>query len=210
MQKMAAEAPNARLEMFCDGVFAIAITLLVLEIKVPPLESVHSATDLWRDIGLLWPSFFALVLSFILIFISWMGHHLLLKALDKTSNKFQAANGIFLFTVIIIPFPTAFMAEYLNTDFAQPAVVFYSLISLLHNLGWRLLIRSCIKPVSLAKTPAHAAVIQGLLKGNLFGTFTNVSFTIIAWWFPHIAITLSTLFWSYWLYLFLYKEKLEK
>ena len=207
---MPVEAPNARLEMFCDGVFAIAITLLVLEIKVPPLDSIHSASDVWRDIGQLWPSFFALALSFILIFISWMGHHLLLKALDKTSDKFQAVNGIFLFTVIIIPFPTAFMAEYLNTEYAQPAVVFYCLISLLHNLGWRLLIRTCIKPVSLAKTSAHAATIQGLLKGNLFGTFTNASFVIIAWWFPHLANAMSTIFWSYWLYLFLYKEKLGK
>jgi uncharacterized membrane protein len=112
---MEKEAPNARLEMFCDGVFAIAITLLVLEIKVPPLESIHSIADVWGDIALLWPSFFALALSFTVIFISWMGHHVLLKALDKTSDKFQAVNGIFLFTVIILPFPTAFMAEYLNT-----------------------------------------------------------------------------------------------
>ena len=54
---------NERLEMFSDGVFAIAITLLILEIKVPPLESVSSVADVWRDVGRLWPSFFALTLT---------------------------------------------------------------------------------------------------------------------------------------------------
>jgi uncharacterized membrane protein len=99
---------NQRLEMFTDGVFAIAITLLIIEIKVPPLHSMHSIRDVWYAIGILWPSFFALGLSFIIIFISWLGHHNVLKMLDDTSTQFQVANGFFLFTVIIIPFPTAF------------------------------------------------------------------------------------------------------
>src|SRR4030067_3087085 len=118
---------NERLEFFSDGVFAIAITLLILDIKVPPLESVHSVVNVWRSIGQLWPSFFALSLSFVIILIAWLGHHNLLRAVDKTSPSFQIANGFFLFTIIFIPFPTAFMAEYLNTPFAQPAIVFYCL-----------------------------------------------------------------------------------
>lgn len=53
---------NDRLETFCDGVFAIAITLLILKIKIPPLDSVHSVEDVWIAVGSLWPSFFALIL----------------------------------------------------------------------------------------------------------------------------------------------------
>ena len=126
---------NARLETFCDGVFAIAITLLILEIKVPPLDSVHSVADLWRDVGKLWPSFFALSLSFMIILISWLGHHNLLKAIDKTSSQFLLANGYFLFTLILMPFSTAFMAEYLDTSYAQPGIVVYCLNALVHNTG---------------------------------------------------------------------------
>ena len=92
---------NSRLETFCDGVFAIAITLLILNIKVPQVESVHSGADVWRDVGRLWPSFFALSLSFTVIFISWIGHHNLLKAIDKSSPQFVGANGFFMFTIIL-------------------------------------------------------------------------------------------------------------
>jgi hypothetical protein len=73
--------PNARLETFCDGVFAIAITLLILEVKVPPLESIHSKAELWTSFARLWPSFFALLLSFTVILITWVGHHNLLKSI---------------------------------------------------------------------------------------------------------------------------------
>src|SRR4030095_16646080 len=107
----------------CDGVFAIAITLLILEIKVPPVDSVHSVNEVWHSVGRLWPSFFALTLSFTIILISWIGHNNLLKLIDKTSSQFQLANGYFMFTIILMPFSTAFMAEYLNTPFAQPAIV---------------------------------------------------------------------------------------
>jgi uncharacterized membrane protein len=108
---------NARLETFCDGVFAIAITLLILDLKVPSLESVHSVEEVWRAIIGLWPAFFALCLSFVIIFISWIGHHTLLMGMDKTSPQFQCANGFFLFTVILLPFSASFMAEYLNTPY---------------------------------------------------------------------------------------------
>ena len=78
---------NERLETFCDGIFAIAITLLILEIKVPPLESVHSTADVWHAIALLWPSFFALCFSFTIILIAWIAHHNMLKTIDKSSSS---------------------------------------------------------------------------------------------------------------------------
>src|SRR5262249_22356209 len=126
------EKPNQRLEAFCDGVFAIAITLLILDLKVPPLASVHSADDVWRALGEMWPSFFALILSFAVILVTWMAHHNFLQTLDKSSPQFLAANGFFMFTVIVIPYPTSVMAEYLNTPYAQPAIVYYCLCQVLN------------------------------------------------------------------------------
>src|SRR6185369_10176513 len=170
---------NQRLEMFSDGVFAIAITLLILEIKVPPLDSVHSVTDVWHRVGELWPSFFALTFSFIIILISWVGHHNLLRMLDKTSPQFQIANGFFLFTVIIIPFPTSFMAEYLNTPYAQPAIVVYCLSSVFHNLGWVFLNRSVLKPVPLVKDTAIETT-RKTSRGSHFGFALYSSLAILS------------------------------
>lgn len=192
---------NKRLETFCDGVFAIAITLLILDIKVPPVDSVHSVADVWRAIGRLWPSFFALSLSFTIILISWIGHHNLLNLICKTSSQFQLANGYFMFTIILMPFSTAFMAEYLNTAFAQPAIVMFCLNSLLHNTAWNLLHRSVIKPVFLLKDLKAAELHKNARQGAKYGFFIYAAITLLAWWLPYVALVLSVLTWIYWLYL---------
>src|SRR6187401_1456937 len=141
--------PNARLEIFSDGVFAIAITLLIIEIKVPDRALMNSIDDVWHAVIHLWPSFLALFLSFIIIFISWYGHHTRFNAIDKTSDQFLFANGFFLLTLVILPFPTAFVAEYLNTPYAQPAIVFYSFCSMMHNIAWRVLLYTLEKPKNI-------------------------------------------------------------
>ncbi|UKJ08312.1 TMEM175 family protein [Solitalea lacus] len=197
---MREENPNKRLEMFSDGVFAIAITLLIIEIKVPALNLMGSTSDVWNATIHLWPSFFALFLSFILIFISWYGHHVLFDALDKASDRFLFASGFFLLTVVILPFPTAFMAEYLNTLYAQPANVFYSFCCLVHNLGWRLLLNSTKKPKQLAKSPEHIQKINEAMRSNRMGTIASVAILVLSWWFPYIALIISLILWSFWIY----------
>ncbi|HJW27710.1 MAG TPA: TMEM175 family protein, partial [Saprospiraceae bacterium] len=146
-------------------------------------------------------SFFALIISFILIFVSWLGHHNLLKALDRASSPFLIANGFFLFTVIIIPFPTAFVAEYLNTPYAQPAIVFYSVIGLLHNLGWNVLYHYMLKPKSLVKPSIGADVIRNYQQSARYAFLVYLAMAILSWWFPYVAITFNLLIWIYWLYL---------
>ena len=192
---------NARLETFCDGVFAIAITLLIIEIKVPPVESVHSVADVWRAVLHLWPSFFALSLSFGIILISWLGHHNLLKNIERTSTHFQLANGYLLFTVILMPFFTAFMAEYLNTPFAQPAIVCYSLVALLHNTGWLVLHGSIARAdPPLVKDPIAKELAKKAYREAQYGFVIYASLALLAWWLPYVALLLIVLTWLFWLY----------
>src|ERR1035437_1557916 len=99
--------PNSRLEAFCDGVFAIALTLLIIEIKVPSIENVHSKEELWKAFAHEWPSWMAFLLSFITILICWVNHSHAFKLIDKSSTKFTYANGFLLLSIIILPFPTA-------------------------------------------------------------------------------------------------------
>jgi uncharacterized membrane protein len=105
---------HARIEAFSDGVFAIAITLLVLQLKVPPASSNQSIDDLWKSLVNLWPSYFAFILSFGILLVSWVNHHYLFNVLDKSSRPFLYANGFFLMTITFMPFPTALLAEYIN------------------------------------------------------------------------------------------------
>ena len=140
----------ARLEAFCDGVFAIAATLLILEIKIPHLDSVHSVSDLSHMLLEDWPSWFGFVLSFAIIAIAWVNHHVASQHITRSSSLFIYANLFLLLTVAALPFVTGVMAEYLQTPYAQPAVSLYCFVMVIHNIGWILLMLSILYPVPLA------------------------------------------------------------
>jgi TMEM175 potassium channel family protein len=99
---------TSRLEAFSDGVFAIAITLLVLELKVP------AGHDLWQSLKDEWPSFAAFAVSFWVIGIIWVNHHGVLDHLGRTDRGVLYLNLLLLFTVVFIPFPTALIADHLK------------------------------------------------------------------------------------------------
>jgi uncharacterized membrane protein len=197
---MSAHNENARLEAFCDGVFAIAITLLVLEVKVPPETSVHSVQGLWMALAHLWPSFFAFAMGFIIILIAWYNHHSGLKLVSKSSPKFVYANGFLLMTVIILPFTTALIAEYIQTPYAQPAIFVYCLSLLLHNFGWNLVGQAIFKPVYLGKSPNNIPKLKETLKYTRYGFFAYLFVVLVAWWYPYVALSLQAIMWVIWLY----------
>ena len=196
-----------RLEMFSDGVFAIAITLLILEIKVPPMDSIHSVNDLVRALLHLWPSFFAFSYSFGGILVQWVIHHNTFNHLDKTSRPFLYTNGFLLLTIVFFPFPTALLAEYINTDYAMPAIVFYGIASVVNSLAWFLFIRSIQRPRRLLNEVFSNEQYNKLKSGNRFAMIIYSSTTIMAIWLPYIALTINTAVWLLWILLSLNEKE---
>jgi TMEM175 potassium channel family protein len=110
-----------RLEAFSDGVFAIAITLLVLELNVP------AGDHLWEQLKDEWPSFAAFFVSFWVIGIIWVNHHGVLDHLKRADRGVLYLNLLLLLTVVFIPFPTALLAEHLKSgEDEEVAAVVYS------------------------------------------------------------------------------------
>ena len=196
----------ARLEMFSDGVFAIAITLLIIEIKVPPIDSIHSVKDLVRALAHLWPSFFAFIYSFGGILIQWILHHDTFNHINKTSRSFIYANGFLLITIVFFPFPTALLAEYINTDYAMPAIVFYGMASVVNSFSWFLFIRSVQKPKRLLNDIFSHEEYNKLKASNRFAFVVYLSTAILAIWLPFIALIINIAVWILWIWLSL-KEK---
>jgi uncharacterized membrane protein len=106
------EKETGRIEAFSDGVFAIAITLLVLELKVPHLEDGGAGGSLARALARQWPSYVALVTSFFTILVMWANHHRMFNVVRRVDAPFLYANGLLLLLVTVVPFPTAVLAEY--------------------------------------------------------------------------------------------------
>lgn len=190
--------PNTRLEAFCDGVFAIAITLLIIDIKIPSTKEINNTADLWLALKHIAPSIFAFILSFIIILITWVNHHNFIKLANKSSSSFIYANGFLLITVVFIPFPTSLMGEYILTYHAAPAVILYDSTLAIQALGWILITGSAIKG-HLGKN--EKSIIQIRSSGK-FGYFAFALYSlcaIVAIWFPLAIAIFTTITWIFWL-----------
>lgn len=129
---------TGRVEAFSDGVFAIAITLLILEIEVP-----HAGAEggLVRALLRLWPSYVGYVISFVTLGIMWANHHAMFTYIRRTDRYFLVIHVFFLMFISFLPFPTAVLAEHLPyPDGRRAAVAFYSAalvaIALAYNAVW--------------------------------------------------------------------------
>ena len=105
---------TGRIEAFSDGVFAIAITLLIIEIGVPHLEDEPPGTTLPQALVGLWPSYLGYLISFLQIGVIWANHHNRFRFIERSDHGLLFLNILFLMCVAFIPFPTALLAEYLE------------------------------------------------------------------------------------------------
>lgn len=190
---------NSRLEAFCDGVFAIALTLLIIDIKIPSSETINSTNDLWLALQHLLPSVFAFLLSFMIILISWVNHHATFKLINKSSHGFIYANGFLLLTIVILPFPTTLLSKYLLTNYAAPAVVLYAAINVLNAISWILLSHAALKPSPLTKNEKSTLAIRTNQKNGYFALIIYTLCAIMAFWFPQVSAFLLTAIWIGWL-----------
>jgi uncharacterized membrane protein len=114
---------TSRLEAFSDGVFAIAATLLVLELRVPT-----DSADLVGSLLELWPAYAAYLVSFLTIGIIWVNHHTLLEHCRRVDRRFLYLNLLLLVAVGIVPFPTSLVDQYIRSErWATAALVVYGL-----------------------------------------------------------------------------------
>ena len=108
---------TGRIEAFSDGVFAIAITLLVIEIGVPHLEG--EGTTLFGALVEQWPSYLGYAISFLQIGVIWANHHNRFRFIARSDHLLLFLNILFLMCVAFIPFPTALLADYLLSPVAE-------------------------------------------------------------------------------------------
>ena len=126
---------TGRLEAFSDGVFAIAITLLVLDLKVPEEPPLLDA--LLHQ----WPVYVAYLVSFLFILIMWMNHHRMFESIARVDSTFMLLNGLLLLGITVVPYPTNILSRYVLSDEQTVATAVYSgwflLLAVCFNLMWR-------------------------------------------------------------------------
>ncbi|MGH2611099.1 MAG: TMEM175 family protein [Tepidiformaceae bacterium] len=186
---------KGRIDAFSDGVFAIAITLLILEIRVPHAGPEHG---LWAGLVALWPSYVAFLLSFFVILIMWVNHHQLMRLVRGVSYPFLFANGFVLLTVTFVSFPTAVLAEHLATAGAREAVTFYCGTFIVNSLAWGLLFATILQG-RLLRADVDAETIGRIRRAYLAGPAVYVLATLVALVHPALGLALNASLWLLWI-----------
>jgi uncharacterized membrane protein len=177
---------KARLEAFTDGVIAVIITIMVLEMKAP-----HD-TDL-ASLVPLWPVFLAYVLSFIYVGIYWNNHHHMLHAVERVNGAVLWANLHMLFWLSLIPFVTAWMSE---NHFAALTVAAYGVVLMLSGLSF-VLLTQCLATIH-GRDSEFAQRLHGDVKGKVSVLIYAVAIPLafVQWWiaFALYAVVAATWF----------------
>ena len=123
-----------RLKALADGVFAIAMTLLVLQLSVPAAKGLSRESGLLSELGKLWPEFLIYGLSFMILGVFWVIHHTIFGVVRMNDTTFAWLNILFLMFVSLIPFSTALAGK--NGFVTVTAVIYGINMMLIFNLGW--------------------------------------------------------------------------
>jgi uncharacterized membrane protein len=191
---------TGRLEAFSDGVFGIAMTLLVLEFKVPHFppgilddnrQLVHALLDLW-------PSLVAFLISFGTILTMWVNHHGLFRHAHRVDNRLLFANGFLLLVVTFVPFPTAVLAEYLDRPAANTAAAFYCGTFILINIGYNLLLWAVEGNRHPTPSPAQEADIIRIRKAYRLTFGVYVLATIVSLFSALAGLAICLSLWIVW------------
>ena len=182
---------TGRLEAFSDGVFAIAVTLLVLDIAV----SANAGHHLLRSIIDLWPAYLAYVVSFSTIGAAWLAHNAITEYLDRTDAAFVRLNLLLLLFVSFLPFPTRLFADYIGeVSPERVAATFYGISLLLTTtmllVLWRYAVRARLVRPDLADeeielltqrlTPGLSAYLVLIVSGLFFPDVAVIGYLGIA------------------------------
>jgi uncharacterized membrane protein len=189
---------TARLEAFSDGVFAIAITLLALNLQIPHVESNSEKWALAHALFQQWPSYVAFITSFFTVLIMWMNHHAVFKFVHKVNARILFANGILLLITTAVPFVTGLFSEYLNHHEATTACAVYTGSFVLIALSYVHLWHVVIKDRSLLKKEISEATLEKITKNYSLGIPLYLAAFAASFVSIYLAIGICTALWIFW------------
>ena len=153
-----------RLEAFSDGVLAIVITLLVLELRVPHIEATQNAHEAFQALILLGPKFLGYILSFLFIAVFWINHHRFFQLVGRVDTGLLWWNIFLLLAVSFIPFPTAFVGEY---PWNGTALMLFSLVLMAAGIAFQFMWRHAQAQSLLHPQVEKAVIDRALLRGRI-------------------------------------------
>jgi len=181
------EMSTGRIEAFSDGVFAIVMTLLILEIHVPTVTGENLSTALGKSLLALMPKFLSYILSFGIVSIWWVAHHHFFDVLQKSDRGLLWFNNLFLLCLASVPFPTALMGDY---PAARIAVMTYASVMALAGLSFSWMRYYAFFIARLAHTNLDRQLMKGAMLKSVLNPLLHVLAILVAFASTRAAIGL--------------------
>ena len=178
---------TSRIETFADGVFAIAATLLLLNVDAQISEDVH---DLGTELLHIWPSYLAYAVSFVTIGIMWINHHTVMSQIDRTDRRFLVATVGLLLCIAFVPFPTRLVAEHIRGDGARDAALAYGFTMVATAIMFSVTWFYASRGKRLLRPDADPAIVTGISRSYLPGPFIYLAATLVAFASPTTSVVL--------------------
>jgi uncharacterized membrane protein len=185
-----------RLETFADGVFAIAATLLILNVDTQVGSNAEIGTRLLH----IWPSYVGYGVSFLTIGIIWANHHTVMNQIARVDRTFLMLSVLFLMSVAFIPFPTRLVAEHIRDDGARAATLTYGITLTFVAIGFNAIWFYAVKGGRLLREDADAATVRGISRTYRLGPVLYLVITLIALVSPPTGAALFGAFALFWLF----------
>jgi uncharacterized membrane protein len=148
---------TARVEAFSDSVFAVAITLLVLQFVVPEVGSGKLLAALMSQ----WPQLVTYVASFLTVGVVWVNHHAMFKGLRAVDRTIQFINLVLLLTVVLVPYPTELLGHYLNSpQNGSVAAAFYAVVMTLMSISFQALVAWALTHPNLLRPEVQVRTLR--------------------------------------------------
>ncbi|GEN71037.1 hypothetical protein CLA01_11090 [Chryseobacterium lathyri] len=192
------EKETVRIEGFSDAVFAIAVTLLVLDLHLPEEHVIKNGNDLFTFMKSQWPVFLAFILSFFSIFIMWVNHHKIFKQIYSRNSAIMFANGLILFLVSAVSYPTALLARYFNGEASSMVVAIYTGTFVLINFAYNVLWFVASRNKKLLRPGITNAAIKKIRNNYLYGFPIYLIALMFSFWIPAVSLIMILGLWIFW------------
>ena len=175
-----------RLETFADGVFAIAATLLIIDVGLP--EDLHD--PLGEELLDIWPQYAAYAISFVTIGIMWVNHHMLIRQIERVDRTFLFLNIGLLACIAFVPFPTRILAEFVRSDEGQAAALLYGITLTVTAVFFISVWLSASRGGRLLHPGADPKEVSGITRSYLPGSLMYAAATLVAFVSPEASAVL--------------------
>lgn len=165
------EMGTNRIEAFSDGVFAIAITLLILDIHIPsqPIPPGEGTTWLLQQLGLQWPNYLSFSLSFLIVGVVWGNHHTTFSYIKRSNHFLIILNLLLLLSIVVVAFTAALLGHYIGTAGQQAAVMIYSGVLVIGGIFYNLLWWYASRNYHLIDRTLQPEVVRRVTRRYIFG-----------------------------------------